>query len=313
MLTIEMLRANPATMTLSQDVMQAIATMSQNDESTVIGTRIGELHGQYDADVLSVTGVAKNQGEKTYDYVKRVLNNYKNRADSAKATKAELDVANAKVADLEAKLASNSGDAELQKQLKDAKNQVSQLQTQLKDKEAEYTTKVANLEKANKDVHIQYAFKAATAGLKFKDGITEAVQTILLDSALQQVLTKGTPDFIDDGKGGKTLVFRDANNNIINNPKNNLNPYTMKELVMETSLKDVLTETRQQQGGGTNTVRPTQNNSVLDLSGYKTQVEADKHIEAHLLANGLTRDSSEFSEQFTQIRTDNNVSNLPIR
>lgn len=310
MLTVEMLSANPATMALTPEVMQAIATMSQNDENTVIGTRIGELHGQYDADVLSVTGVVKNQGEKTYDYVKRVLASYKSKADSAKAVKAELDAAKAKVADLEAKIASGSADAELQKQIKDARNQVSQLQTQLQTKEAEYKTKVDELEKANKDIHIQYAFSAATSGLKFKDGITEAVQKILLDSALSQVLAKGTPDFID---GGKQLVFRDANGNILNNPKNNLNPYTMEELIMETSLKDVLAENRQQPGGGTSVVPPTHNNSVLDLSGFKTQVDADKHIEQYLLSNGLTRDSAEFGEKLTQIRTENNVSSLPIR
>lgn len=314
MLTVEMLIANPATTTLPQETMQAIATMSQNDENAVIGARIGALHGQYDTDVFSITEIAKNQGEKSYDYVKRVLNNYKTKADSAKAIKAELDAANAKVATLEAKIASGSGDAELQKTLKDTKAQVVQLQAQLQAKEAEHATKVAELEKANNDIHIQYAFKAATAGLKFKDGITEAVQSILLDNALSQVLAKGTPEFVDDGKGGKTIVFRGADGNILNNTKNNLNPYTMKELILETSIKDVLAETRQQPGGGTTPPTPKPGaSSVLDLSGFKTQVDADKHIEAHLLANGLTRDSAEFGEQFSQIRTENNVSSLPIR
>lgn len=313
MITVQMLTANPATSALSPEIMQAIATMSQNDENTVIGNRIGELHGQYDADVLSVTGVTKNPGEKTYDYVKRVLASYKTRAEATKTIKAELDAANTKVADLEAKIASNSGDAELQKALKDAKNQVSQLQTQLKNKEAEYTTKLTQLEQANKDIQIDYAFKAATAGLKFKAGITETVQNILLKNALQEVLAKGTPDFADNGSGIKEFVLRDVNGNILNNPQNNLNPYTLKELVLETSLKDVLENPRVVIGGGTGGIQPRPSNSTFDLSGFKTQVEADKQIEAHLLSNGLTRDSAEFSEQFIQIRTDNNVSSLPIR
>ena len=52
---------------------------------------------------------------------------------------------------------------------------------------------------------------------------------------------------------------------------------------------------------------------TFDLSGIKSQVEADKAIEAHLLANGLTRDSQEFADQSMQLRTENNVASLPIR
>ena len=52
---------------------------------------------------------------------------------------------------------------------------------------------------------------------------------------------------------------------------------------------------------------------ILDLSGAKTQVEADKVIENYLLGNGLTRDSAEFAQQSMTLRNDNNVSQLPIR
>jgi hypothetical protein len=45
----------------------------------------------------------------------------------------------------------------------------------------------------------------------------------------------------------------------------------------------------------------------------RTQLEADKAIEAYLLGNGITRDSAEFAEQSMQLRNENNVANLPIR
>ena len=32
--------------------------MSRNDENETIGTRIGALHGQYDADVFGITGIS---------------------------------------------------------------------------------------------------------------------------------------------------------------------------------------------------------------------------------------------------------------
>lgn len=317
MLTIEMLRQSSALAGLTDEQFNAIAEMSRNDENTVIGTKIGALHGQYDADILTVTGIKKKDGEKSYDYAKRVLADFKAKAESAKTIQSQLDTANAKVIDLQAKIEKNAGDETLRQQLKDAKAQVTQLQTQLQTKETEFNSKKAEFEKAIKDTHVDYAFQAATAGLKFKNSITEPIQKTLLNAAKAEVLAKGTPDFVEDAQGVKKLVLRGADGNILNNPKNNLNPYTMQELVMETSLKDVIDNGRQQTGGGTGGFGGGQGGNgggfTLDLSGVRTQVEADRAIEAHLLANGLTRDSSQFSEQLTQIRTENNVASLPIK
>ena len=315
MLTIEMLRQSSALTGLTDDQLNAIAEMSRNDENAVIGTKIGALHGQYDTDILDITGIKKKDGEKSYDYAKRVLGEYKTKAESAKTIQTQLTAAQAQVAELQSKLEKGTGDETLKQQLKDAKAQVTQLQTQLQTKETEFNTKKAEFDKTIKDTHVDYAFQAATAGLKFKSGITEPIQKTLLNAAKAEVLAKGTPDFIEDGQGGKKLVIRSADGNILNNPKNNLNPYTMQELVMETSLKDVIDTGRQQTGGGTGGFGSGSGGTggTLDLSGIKSQVEADKAIEAHLLANGLTRDSQEFADQSMQLRTENNVASLPIR
>lgn len=315
MLTIEMLRQSSALTGLTDDQLNAIAEMSRNDENTVIGTKIGALHGQYDDDILGITGIKKKDGEKSYDYAKRVLGEYKTKAESTKTIQTQLTAAQAQVAELQSKLEKGAGDETLKQQLKDAKAQVTQLQTQLQTKETEFNTKKAEFDKTIKDTHVDYAFQAATAGLKFKSGITEPIQKTLLNAAKAEVLAKGTPDFIEDGQGGKKLVIRGADGNILNNPKNNLNPYTMQELVMETSLKDVIDKGRQQIGGGTGGFGSGSGGTggTLDLSGIKSQVEADKAIEAHLLANGLTRDSQEFADQSMQLRTENNVASLPIR
>lgn len=314
MLTIEMLRQSSALTGLSDDQLSAIAEMSKNDENAVIGTRIGALHGQYDTDIFSITGVKKRDGEKSYDYAKRVIGEYKTKAESVKTVQAELDNAKAQVVELQGKLEKGAGDETLGQQLKDTKAQVSQLQAQLKTKEAEFAVKQTEFEATIKSTHVDYAFQAATAGLKFKTGITEPIQKTLLDAAKAEILAKGSPDFIDDGQGGKRLVLRDASGNILNNPKNNLNPYTVQELVMETSLKDVIDTGRQQTGGGTSgAAGGSGTSSTLDLSGIKSQVEADRAIEAHLLSNGLTRDSQEFAEKSLQLRSENNVSELPIR
>ncbi len=315
MLTVEMLRQSSALTGLSDEQLAAIAEMSKNDENTVIGTRIGALHGQYDTDIFGITGIKKKDGEKSYEYAKRVLGEYKTKAESVKTIQAELEGAKAQITELQGKLEKGVGDETLGQQLKDAKAQVTQLQAQLRTKETEFATKQSEFEATIKSTHVDYAFQAATSGLKFKAGITEPIQKTLLGAAKAEILAKGTPDFIEDGQGGKKLVLRGADGNILNNPKNNLNPYTVQELIMETSLKDVIDTGRHQTGGGTSGAGTGGGGTsgVLDLSGAKSQVEADKAIEAHLLSNGLTRDSQEFAEKSLQLRTENNVADLPLR
>lgn len=313
MLTVETLRQNSNLAGLTDNQLNAIAEMSKNDENAVIGAKIGALHGQYDTDIFEISGVKKNDGEKSYDYTKRVLSDYKAKAEATNSLQAELNSAKAQVNDLQVKLEKGGADEALAQQLKDAKNQVSQLQAQLATKTAELATKQSDFDKALRDTHIDYAFQAVTSGLKFKDGITEAIQKTLLSAVKAEVLSKGSPDFIEE-QGQKKLVFRDNAGNILNNPGNNLNPYTLKELVMESSLKDALESGRKASGGET---KPgsgaADNKGLVDLSGVKTQVEADKAIEAYLLAEGLTRDSQEFADKSLQIRTENKVAELPLR
>lgn len=313
MLTVEMLKQNSKLSGLSDEQFNAIAIMSQNDENSVIGTKIGALHGQYDTDIFGITGIAKNQGEKSYDYAKRVLNDYKQQIASTATIQAQLANAKKEVETLKQKLADGAGDDQLKQQLKDAKALASQLQQQLTQQTAELTKQKETYEAQIKSIHVDNEFNSAISSLTFKSGITDGIKSVLIKAAKAEVLAKGTPDFIE-ANGVKTLVFRDATGNVLNNPANNLNPFTVKELLMQTSIKDVIDLGRQQQGGGTQPNERSDGNVViLDLSGAKTQVEADKVIENYLLGNGLTRDSAEFAQQSMTLRNENNVSQLPIR
>ena len=309
-----MLNQSESLKSLTDAQKLAITTLSSNDEATVIGTKIGALHGQYDADILSISGISKADGEKTYDYLKRVLGEYKTKLDGTKTLSAQLEAQKKKVTELETKLAAGGSDEAVKQQLKDARHQVTQLQTQLTAKTGELDKAKKDYEKKEKDLQVGFAFTNATAGIKFKADVSEPVKKILLAAAKDEILAKGTPDFVDDGKGGKKLVLRDAAGNTLNNPKNNLNPYTIEELVMETSLKDVIDTGKQQPGGGTKpNPSPGHRTVNLDLSAAKTQQEADIQIENYLLSAGLTRDNVEFGNKALEIRNENNVSSLPIR
>lgn len=313
MLTVNILKQNSVLAGLTDEVLNAIAEMSANDENTVIGTKIGALHGQYDSDIFGITGIAKNQGEKSYDYAKRVLNDYKSQITATATVQAQLTNAKNEVEKLKQKLAEGSGDEQLKQQLKDAKNQVSQLQQQLTQKQTEFDEQKQQFETKLKNAYVDNAFETALSGLKFKAGITDGIKNVLINAAKAEITSKYTPDFVEMN-GTKVLVYRDSEGNVYNNPANNLNPFTTQELLMQTSIKDVIDTGRQQPGGGTRgTGGGAGGGSTFSLAGIKTQVEADNAIGNYLLSIGLTRDSAEFAEQSMKLRDENNVAELPLR
>lgn len=305
MFTIEELKAMlPQGHNITDEQLATMLTAVNNAEQAALSRKIGELHGQYDADVASVTGLARNNGEKSYDFVKRVLGDYKT----------QLETANAKVASLEGKIAEGSTDEQLKQNLADAKRLAADVQGQLTAKEAEITKLKESHAKELVGMSFDSEFAAAAASLKFKAGISEAVQSALLQAAKREILAKGNVE-VNEVNGVKTVQLRDANNEVLRNKNNAYNPYTVSELLRETSLKDVL-DNGTATGGGT--TPPGGGGAggggvMLDLTNIRTQLEADTAIENYLLQKGLTRDQAEFSEQAFQLRQDNKVAELPLR
>lgn len=310
MLTIETLRANAALNGLTDEQFNAIATMSQADEQTVINTRIGQLHGQYEADVLSVTGIQKNNGEKAYDYTKRVLGAMKENADKVAGLTEQLNTAKADLAKAQKALENGLQDATLKQQLKDAQKQVTDLQEQLANTQREAAAQKVQLKKEYDDARINMAIDTAMSGYKFKDGITEPLQKALMAQAKAEVLARGKAEIDDKG----VIIFRNEDGTILTNSKNAMNPYTITELLGESSIKDALM-VQGGTGGGTGEPGGQGGNqsTIISIAGARTQVEADEMIAKALMARGLTNDSAEFQTQFTEARKAQNVAALPIR
>ena len=309
-LTAVLLRANAALAGLSDEQIAAIEELSRNDENTVIGTRIGELHGQYDTDVLTVTGIAKRQGEKSYDYVKRVLGDYKLKAAGADSLNQTIATLQTEIEGYKKTIAEGKGSEEVAKQLRDAQKQLADTQALFEQKNKEWEDKYTVLNTQYQTRLIDAEFGKALNGLKFKSIYPESVQKTLIDSAKRTVLSTAKPDWLEEN-GERKLVFRDTTGNIMTNPENKLNPFTPGEL-LKRELKEVLEVGRQQQGAGT---KPTGNGggATFDLSGVTNQVAADEMIAKHLMSQGFTRGSKEFADEAQKIRTENGVDKLPVQ
>lgn len=313
MLTREILAANAALSGLSDEQITAITTLSQNDENSVIAKKTSEIYGALDEDILTASGIAKNSTEKTYDFAKRVIGEFKTKAESANGLQSQIDTLTKEKARLEKAIADGSADAETVKALKQAKADLANVTTQYTELNTKFEQMKAEHEKEMFGVKIDNELQTAAAGLTFKTGLPESVTKVILAQANEKV--KGmNPEYIDDGKGGKILAFKGASGAIMRNPNNQLNPFTPGELLTkELETMGVLEPKRQQPGGGTEPPKrqPGGGSITVDASGAKTRTEAYDVIANSLMQQGLTIGSKAFDDAMKQAWQDNNISQLP--
>lgn len=313
MLTREIITANAALSLLTDEQITAIVTLSQNDENSVIAKKTGEIYGALDNDVLEVSGIAKNGTEKTYEYTKRVIKEIKAKADDAARLQGQIDSLTKEKARLEKAIADGSADAETAKALKQAKADLASITTQFNELNTKYNNAVADHEKEIFGIKVDNALQSASAGLKFKAGLPESVTRVILSQAAEKVKAM-RPEAIDDGKGGKVIVFKGEDGAILRNPNNQLNPYTAAELLTkELEAMDVLDKGRKQQGGGTGSHGGGGDGNAIDVTGAKTRTEAYDMIAASLMSQGMTVGSAQFDAAMSQAWKDNNISALPER
>lgn len=314
MLTREILIANAVLSGLTDEQIQAITTLSQNDENTVIAQKTGKIYGDLDADILAATGVAKNGTEKTYDYAKRVLSEFKAKAEGANGLSAQIDSLTKEKARLEKAIADGATDAETAKALKQAKADLTAVQTQFNDLKTKYDEAEQKYQNELFGVRIESALQTAVAGIKFKPELPESAIKVLLSQAIDKIKAMN-PEYIDDGKGSKVLAFKDETGALMRNPNNQLNPYTPADLLTrELETMGIIDKGRQAAGGGST---PPAGGSggigggAISISGAKTRVEAYDAITQSLQGQGLQVGTKQFDDAMTAAWKENNIAALP--
>lgn len=315
MITREILVANSALAGLTEDQLNAIITINNNDVAGEIGKKTSEIYQKFDQLTKDATGVDRLMGatpEKTYDYLPRAIQEMKRGLGDNDALKSQIQTLTAEKTRLEEELAKGAS-AEVQRQLDqtkaelaNTKAQFNTLQSQMAEKEKAHQAEIFG-------IRVDNDLSVASKSMQFKSEIPASVQTILLQNAYAKI--KGmNPDYIDDGAGGKRLVFRGQDGAVLNNPENQLNPYTAGELLAR-ELKDVLAAKREVTGGGT---KPLGSGSgagdpAVDVSGARSQTEAQEILTKQFLSQGMTIGSDQFQNAMDKAWKDYNIVNLPLR
>lgn len=320
MLTAELLKAQTELAELPETAIAKIVSMSKIDEDTVIGNKVADIYNRLDADIEKASGLKKNTSEKTYEFAQRALKEVKEAGSSE--IQSQLATLQTEKAELEKKIKNGDLDGAAKKKLEELESKLTDKEGELKQWKQKHKddigAKEKELEAAMNEamgVRVDYQFQAALSGLKLKDDATipRDVKEAYIHTAKQAILSELKPEFIDDGNGGKVMVFKKGEE-IQRNRDNGLQPVTAADLLSQ-RLAPIIDTGRQATGAGTKAGAPAAGhaNGTLQLSGARTQVEAVEQISQHLLSQGIAKGTVEFHEKLSEISTENNVPALPFQ
>lgn len=266
-----------------------LANHQKQIEEQVIPGKISELHNRYDEDIFSVTGLRKGQTEKTYDFTKRVLAEFKTKAEKA-------DVLANEINSLKQQIKDGTGDKKTLADLEAVQKAYKELETT---KDSEITKVKTEFEKYRIKADIQ----SARSGIALKKNIPESAVNALWEQAVNKLT--GMASFQD----GKLVFMKDGI--VMRNAHNALNPYTAAELLKE-ELKDVIDTGEKKLG-------PDVSKEVekeFDKDGKLTKialivpesVRTREDLSKYLVTAGLLRGTEEYMLAYKEYSA-----NLPVR
>ncbi len=209
---------------------------------------------------------------------------------------------------------------DLEKVNKELGDQLKDKNPDFEKKEHDYKTQIQVLKDANKEQIelfdkqkisnkqdlIKLHLKAEMP--KIKDTIGDKTKELHVNQAINELIKSA--DFDDKGK----VIFRNEENEILYNSANKNNPFTIDEMFAKNEyFKEIIDEGRTQTGLGSDKNGKQTKKFSMSITGAKSQVEADEIIRNSLIQQGITQDNPEFHTKFTEIRKENNVTQLPIQ
>lgn len=312
--TPELIKQQTDLKDLPDNQVSAILTLSNNMLTEAMKEKSKEYYDSTDA-IFKEHGIERGTTEHTNDLLRRV-------AKSAKEYGTEKSALEAKIADLEKSIKEGNTDKATKDKLAELEQKLADSTKKSKDWEGKYNSDLTAKEQAlqseilkNNKILVDVEFQKALAGVTFKsvELLPEADRNFLIEAKKNQLLSQFTPDFIDDGKGGKILVFRNADKSIVNNPEKGMNPMTAGDLLLK-EITFAIDAGRNAGGGGTKPPAQNSNNSTqFALNGAKTKMEAESAIREWQIANGRDMKLQETHDEALKIFTEAKAGSLPLR
>jgi len=246
--------------TFTEDKLnEYVSNVSSDQTNELIKKTKFELKTGFEKDIEEVTGEAKEPNEPTHQYLKRMLGKYKGLAS-----------------ELEEKVNNSiNADEEIQK-----------VQSAFAEKEQEYKNTIEGLEQKFKDNKKESVFNAELKALN----ISADVDNEYLELKLNQIKDKYKNKLSFDDNGN--LVLLDDDGKVKRNPNNNMNPFTLNE-VLNTELDKFIDKGRVIEGAGTKT------------SEQKAQLDKDipQDLYTKTIGAGVKEESKIYQEVVSYYKT----------
>ena len=252
---------------------QELDARTQNHEADVIARKTGEIYQNLENDVLTVTGVAKNQGEKAYNYLKRVLTDLKANANNADASELQK-----KLQALEEEKA--KGFPNLKKELDDLRDLATR-------REQELQAKLSEKDKLLRNKDVEGQITLATMGLKFNSTMPKAVIDTFINNIRKEIVEATE---IEDG----VIKIKDKDGKILRNPST-LEPLTIAEVMVD-RLSPIIEQGRKQEGGGSEDDGAKKKDSEGVLVPPAEALRSKETLSDWLRKAGIPQGSKEFND-----------------
>lgn len=306
-LTTEILRGNRLLSGLTDEQIGAITILSQNDESSTIGARFGEVYRQMDETIESALGIKRNGDEKTYKFLERASKEFASRYADYDELKGKADRSEAEIKRLQKLVDEGALDKDTANALNQAKADLNAISERYGKLKTEYETARKQWEKDMFDTRVVAELTAAKSGVKIRPDANPQVVSLAMKEAMSKIVAMN-PKFEDDGKGGQVLMFHNEDGTRLNNVDNNLLPYTAKELLSkELEVYDIV-DRQQRTGTGSSSPKPQKHT----LQSAATQVQAVDAINRSLSERGIVKGTREYQEAFDKAYDEGNVASLPL-
>ena len=202
-----------------------------------IGDRVRKVHQNYDENIFSLTGKrrsAEQKGDST-EFLKTVIGDYK-------SFEVKISEHEKQVSDLKEQIKNNTGDEQLKKDLLSAQNDLGNIKKLYSDEKDIWKEEKTKLLSSHERARLENGLDRSLMGIKFKDGITDNVQRVVVEAVKNELLEMAV---MVDGK----MLFKDKDGNTLINKDNAMNPFTPEEM-LKSKLKDIIDEGRKIQGTG---------------------------------------------------------------
>lgn len=240
-----------------------------------IKAREFELKVGYERDIQELTGETKGVNEKTHEYLKRVLG-----GSLSKAKELEEKLNNTLSAD----------------------ETIKQIQESFSKKEQEYLSKLGEYESKLTNSKKESIFNEGLKSLN----LAKDIDSEYLELKLQQIKAKYLNNLSFDEQGNAILL--DAEGKTLRNEANNMNPFTINE-VLSKELEKFIDNGRKVEGASTTPPNPANPNSEVpkDLETFvkskvpKTEGEVQKFVQDYYISKNQNPRGREAIKNFANI------------